>query len=189
MPKKVIDYSKSIIYTISNGYYIYVGSTTQFTKRKNHHKTCCNNPKDKEYNLKVYELIRANGGWEAFEMKPHKIFPCQSKLELEIEEENCRKIIQSTMNTNWCHRNPNESKKAYYEKNRDKLIEQRQNYINDNPEVKEERLMKSMEYYYENKEKIAKRNGEKVKCECGCEVRRDSLIRHRKSNAHKIIST
>jgi hypothetical protein len=49
MPKKVIDYNKAIIYTISNGYYIYVGSTTQFTKRKNHHKTCCNNPKYKDY--------------------------------------------------------------------------------------------------------------------------------------------
>jgi hypothetical protein len=42
----------------------YVGHTTDFTKRKNNHKKSCNNSKSKDYNLKVYDFIRKNGGWD-----------------------------------------------------------------------------------------------------------------------------
>ena len=45
MPRTAVDYSKTIIYKIVcndlNVKDIYVGSTTDFTKRKNKHKSCC----------------------------------------------------------------------------------------------------------------------------------------------------
>ena len=54
MPRLPIDYSRSVLYkitcrdkTIPD---VYVGSTTDFSKRKNRHKTNCNNPKNKMYN-------------------------------------------------------------------------------------------------------------------------------------------
>ena len=64
MPKKLIDYSKTIIYkivcndlTITE---VYVGHTTNFIKRKAPHKYNCNNPNSKSYNFKIYNIIRNN---------------------------------------------------------------------------------------------------------------------------------
>ena len=81
MPKNPVDYSKTIIYKlVHNEDYdnanIYIGSTTDFVKRKNSHKTSCNNEKHKEYNNKKYQYIRENGGWEEWNM-------------IEIEKHNC----------------------------------------------------------------------------------------------------
>ena len=71
MPKKAIDYSTCCIYKIEhidNDILVYVGHTTNFTNRKYQHKSNCINETSKEYNHKVYHLIRENGGWEAFNM-------------------------------------------------------------------------------------------------------------------------
>ena len=62
MPRTPIDYSKTLIYKlVKNDDYdnanVYVGSTTDFTRRKNEHKTSCNNEKHKEYNDKKYQYI------------------------------------------------------------------------------------------------------------------------------------
>jgi predicted GIY-YIG superfamily endonuclease len=50
MPRKAMDYSKTIIYKIQhedNEELVYVGHTTNFIKRKNGHKSRCNNEKGK----------------------------------------------------------------------------------------------------------------------------------------------
>ena len=55
MPKIPIDYSKTIIYKIicnDDPNFLYVGSTTNYVKRKQQHKSTCSNEKDKNYNLK-----------------------------------------------------------------------------------------------------------------------------------------
>jgi len=66
------DYSKTIIYKLINYDYpelVYVGSTTNFIKRKqNHKKNSCLNSNIKQTNLKLYQVIRNNGGWENWNM-------------------------------------------------------------------------------------------------------------------------
>ena len=65
------DYSKTIIYKLINYDYpelVYVGSTTNFTKRKQQHKSRCLNSNEKNYNLKVYVSIREYGVWENWNM-------------------------------------------------------------------------------------------------------------------------
>ena len=47
MPRTPIDYSKTLIYKLVHkedydNENIYIGSTTDFVKRKNSHKSCCN---------------------------------------------------------------------------------------------------------------------------------------------------
>ena len=42
----------------------YIGHTTNFNKRKYCHKHNCNNMNSKIYNLKIYQIIRDNGGWD-----------------------------------------------------------------------------------------------------------------------------
>jgi hypothetical protein len=68
MPKKDIDYSKMCIYKIvcndCNVKDLYIGSTTDITKRRSRHKFNCINPNSKVYSLKIYETIRNNGGWD-----------------------------------------------------------------------------------------------------------------------------
>ena len=83
------DYSKIVIYKIQHEddeSLVYVGSTTDFTKRKCSHKTTCNNPNNK-YHLKLYTMIRDNGGWNCFRMIQIKEFPCINKRQAEAEED------------------------------------------------------------------------------------------------------
>ena len=61
MPKVKVDYTNTIIYklccndpSISE---IYIGHTTNFTQRKNSHKSCCTN----NFDTKVYNFIKNNG--------------------------------------------------------------------------------------------------------------------------------
>jgi len=69
MPKIPVDYSKTIIYRIEHiddDSLVYVGHTTNWDNRKCKHKDTCNNVKSKYYHLKVYQMIRENGGWNSF---------------------------------------------------------------------------------------------------------------------------
>ena len=81
MPRTPVDYSKTLIYKlIKNDDYanvnVYVGSTTDFTRRKTEHKNTCNNENRKGYTDKKYQFIRENGGWSEWNM-------------VEIEKHNC----------------------------------------------------------------------------------------------------
>ena len=68
MPRNSIDYSKCVIYKIVCKDFsikdLYVGSTTDFVKRRSVHKKECNDDKIRKVDLKIYKIIRVNGGWE-----------------------------------------------------------------------------------------------------------------------------
>ena len=81
MPRTTTDYSKTIIYkiqSIDNPELLYIGSTTDFTKRKFGHKSECSNPK--KNHKKVYKMINQNGGWDMFNMVELYKFPCENKM-------------------------------------------------------------------------------------------------------------
>lgn len=68
--------------------YTYAGHTTSFRHRKTGHKTACNNPTDRAYNLPLYQFIRTNGGWSNWNMRVIKTQICKDKLEArQIETE------------------------------------------------------------------------------------------------------
>ena len=48
---------------------IYVGQTGQFNRKKHAHSYSCSNPSAKCYDLKLYAVIRANGGWNNWQME------------------------------------------------------------------------------------------------------------------------
>ena len=87
MPRLPIDYSNAVIYKIScrdkSITEIYIGSTTNFTKRKHEHKSICNNINTKDYNNQKYIFIRENGGWNNWEMIEIEKVQCHSKRDLE----------------------------------------------------------------------------------------------------------
>ena len=48
----------------NNNLECYVGSTNDFMARKRAHRSVCHNPIRPEYNYKLYQYIRANGGYD-----------------------------------------------------------------------------------------------------------------------------
>ena len=100
MPKDDIDYSNTIIYkifcndkTITD---VYIGHTTNFTKRKYSHKISCGNLDNK---LKIYNIIRQNGGWNNWNMVEISKYNCKDKTEARIKELYHYEELNSTLNS------------------------------------------------------------------------------------------
>ena len=106
-----------IIYKIQcltdiSGALLYVGSTRNFRQRKFNHKSHCRNENAKEYNFDVYKMIRANGGWDNWEMVPIEELNC-SKIQASIREQYYIEQYQNIVNERRSYRSE-EYKKAYY---------------------------------------------------------------------------
>jgi hypothetical protein len=101
MPLNVIDYSKTVMYKIQHNddeTLLYVGSTTNFNNRKSQHKHACVNETNKKYNLKVYRMIRDNGGWDCFSMTKIEDFPCENGRDAEAREDKLMRELKANMN-------------------------------------------------------------------------------------------
>ena len=87
MPKKPIDYSKTIFYKlVCSDLSIkdcYVGHTISFRKRKIVRKNSCKNPNVAEHNMPVYRFISENGGWDNWSMVEIDTLNCKDKLDAE----------------------------------------------------------------------------------------------------------
>jgi hypothetical protein len=195
MPRLPIDYSRTIIYKLVHkddldDVNVYVGHTTDFTKRKNRHKDSCNLPSNKEYNTKKYQFIRENGGWGEWVMLKIEDYPCKDVYEAIQRERYWMKELKAKLNT--CE--PGRTKKEYREDNIDKIREyDKMKYENNKEKIteyqkewyeknKDKIVEKGKQNYENNKQKILERLKEKIKCEkCGCEIMRGSLLRHKKS--------
>ena len=193
------DYKNGKIYKLwsPHGDEIYIGSTTQsLTRRKALHKqmkdNCCSKLLFEKYDDVRIELL--------------EYVPCDNKEELAkregeyIRNTNCinKRIEGRTMKEYYednkgkrkeqmkeYYEDNKEKFKEYYEDNKDKIKEQKKEYYEDNKEkIKEQQK----EYYENNKEKIKQQMKEyyekKVICECGCEVRRDYLTKHKRTTKH-----
>jgi predicted GIY-YIG superfamily endonuclease len=99
MPRVAKDYSKTIIYKIAckdpSITDCYIGCTTNFSKRKSHHKHNCNNNVRKNY---IYQFIRANGGWNNWDMVMVEEFNCDNELQASARERHWFDIIKPTLN-------------------------------------------------------------------------------------------
>jgi hypothetical protein len=146
MPRLPKDYKKSLIYKLccndTNIKEEYVGSTTDFTRRKYCHKIVCNNPNSKNYNLKVYQFIRQNNGWDNWSMILVENFPCENELQLKQRERHFIETLESKLNSSIPTRTKKEYNKEYYVENIDKLKEY-------NKEYRVENIDKLKEYHKE----------------------------------------
>jgi len=213
MPKVPMDYSKCSIYKIEHiddESLVYVGHTTCFNKRKTAHKSNCKNENYKYYNIKVYQMIRENGGWDMFKMIEVEKYPCADRREAERRENEAMKELKACMNmrnsfltqdekqeqakeynTNYYELHKEQVKE--YQKNNKHKIQERMKDYRDNNKLKIQEYKK--DYREANKPKIQEREkdyyeanklkiNEKVKCECGCEINKHNLKRHQKNNKH-----
>lgn len=163
MPKTAIDYSKTIIYKIvCNDLAItdlYVGSTTDFTRRKSEHRRACNNIGNKGYNLKIYKTIRDNGYWENWSIFQIEEYNCANGKEAKARERHWFEQLNANLNIRY----PARSQREYDFMHKDKKTA----------------------YIRENKDKIKERDSQPYTCECGSVVRIAEKARHFKSKKHQ----
>jgi hypothetical protein len=175
----MVNYQEGLIYKIAHRYspYVYIGSTTNFNRRKYQHKECCNNEKSPKYNIKLYQTIRECGGWDNFQMVLVAKCPCDDKKELHAKEFEYQQLFDANMNTI----NAVFDSKKYYQKHRVKLNERNKKNREINREKNNEYMKNYMKKYNQkNKKKLS----EKIECECGCVVSGWYLKDHIKSPKH-----
>jgi hypothetical protein len=138
--------------------YSYVGSTKNFIKRKSNHKKDYNDINRKASNRKIYEYIRANGGWDEFEIIPLEECECDSKIQARIREQFFINQIENKLNMKKAYRTiaeKNEYKKEYRIQNKEKNEEVKKIYrIEKKLIIAENKKL----YNAENKEKIKEQN-------------------------------
>lgn len=200
------DYSKTIIYSIicnTNDSLIYVGHTTDFTKRKTHHKS-----NSKNHTKLLYQTIRENGGWDNFTMKPIMEFPCENITQACIQEQKCMNELKTKLNMNKAHQTIEEKKeydkqhridnkehyqeykKAYREEHKEHIQADAARYYQEHKEerkayretIKEEQKVYKKEWYVENKEEINKKRSLPWTCECGVTCSYSNKARHLKTH-------
>lgn len=177
MPKKEIDYSKTVIYKIvCNDLSItdcYVGHTTDFINRKYSHKANALNTNNKDSNMRVYQNIRSNGGWTNWSMIEVEKYPCRDANEARARERHWYEQINPALNfvvpnrskAEWQNDNREEIAKKHHEyhiKHRDIIISRVKKYSEEHKEelieyrkkYREEHKQDANDYYTKNKEKI-----------------------------------
>jgi hypothetical protein len=193
MPRKDINYSNTVMYKIVsydlNILDCYVGSTTEFTKRKNCHKSICTNINSKMYNLKVYQFIRDNGDWQNWSMVLIEMYPCTNHLECLQRERFWCEHLNATLNSFVPSRSRKEYRldhkdqhKQYREDHKDHLREQKKQYSKDH---KEQKKQYDVLYREANIDHIKKHNNTVLICQCGCSYTRLHKARHEQTNKHK----
>jgi hypothetical protein len=175
MPRLPIDYSKGIIYKLCckdpEITDVYVGSTTQFDKRKCQHKTECHNEKRRHYHLNIYQFIRNHGGWNNWEMVEIEKYQATDKLDLLKRERHWLEQLEATLNKEVPSRTPAEYQKQYYQKHKQVILQNLRQYLK--------------QYRQTNKERIAEYKKEKMTCECGSRFRKDDKARHYRTKKHQ----
>lgn len=118
----MVNYNNSIIYKICckdiNIKDIYIGSTTNFNRRKQKHRNLVLNGfnRDGEYNTKVYNFIRDNGDWDNWQMIQIEQYKANNKRHLEQRERYWLEKLKATLNTNKPYIT-NDEKNNYYNNN------------------------------------------------------------------------
>jgi hypothetical protein len=179
MPRTNIDYSNTIIYKICskdlNITELYVGHTTDMRRRKNNHKSSCNKEETKGYNYNVYQFIRANGGWDNWDMIEIERFEAIDGYDAKKRERYWIEELKATLNMTI----PLRTQKQYTEDNKEIITGYRKEWRENNKEY-----LKEYDKNRKNKEERAEKNKEKTLCECGCILSRIHLARHKQSKKH-----
>lgn len=94
----------------------YVGSTSNFNKRKSNHKSACCNIDHRDHNLKIYKIIRNNLGWDNWAIIIIEEYPSDIAT---IRERYWVEHLNCTLNCNV----PSRSKKEYEELHKEDIQE------------------------------------------------------------------
>jgi hypothetical protein len=142
----------------SNLNYCYIGHTNNFSFRKRQHQLPCIDITHSKSHIKLYKVIRENGGWDEWEMIELEKFNGKTKLEARMREQELIKIHNANLNMLNAYITEDERKatknaitEKYREENKELLKEQTKKYKEEHKEVIAEQMKK---YRAEHKEEI-----------------------------------
>ena len=204
----MVNYGNSMIYKLAckdtNITDIYVGSTTNFYRRKSEHKNTCNNINLKSYNNYKYQFIRNNGDFENWDMILIKNVNVSSKRELEKIEREYIDELKPTLNSIKSYTSTEERKehkkeyrkdhyeknkehrkeyeKEYREKNKDKLKEYRDINIDRINQKQKQWRDNNKEYQKEYRDNNKEKINQKINCPiCNSLILKRNISRHQRS--------
>lgn len=100
MPKKNIDFSKTIFYKIfyndDTFTHTYIGYTTNFVQRKYAHKQNSTNVNSVHYNKPLYKFIRNKGGWEKWNIEQICVEKCKHMIDVKKRLSELKKMYEVT---------------------------------------------------------------------------------------------
>jgi len=95
---------------------IYIGSTLDLSKRKTYHKRACYDKRSIKYTYKLYQFIRAHGGFYKFKFSILETVKLQNKDQLRIlEQDHILRNENAVLNTNNAFTDVKEYKKKYFQ--------------------------------------------------------------------------
>lgn len=176
------------------GLFNYVGSTKNLSNRKSQHKHDCNNESS---DIKLYQMIRRNGGWNSFEVIELEHHHFNDKQAHEYEQQLIEQI-QPTMNSYKAYTglSRTEYEKQYYKQWRIDNAEKYKQYckqwrIDNVEQIKQN----NKQYRIDNAEQIkqyqkqyqidnAEHLKQKYTCECGGSYTTHHKTTHQKTKLH-----
>lgn len=182
MPRLSTNYDNTCIYKIVckdlNITDCYVGQTTNFRKRKWHHKSSVN-----KLDFKIYKFIRENGGWDNWDMIEIEKYPCNDGNEARTRERYWYEELKATLNTETPNQSQKEYKKIY--RQTEQFKSSAINYIKTHPPPIEKKREWNRNSYHKNKDIILEKNKVKEVCVCGCIISHNNMYRHFRTDKHK----
>lgn len=165
---KILPKNKDLLFS-------YIGHTTNFTQRSsNHKKNTINTNDNKHYNLKIYQTIRNNGGWDFWEIIEIEKYVCNTRDQARMREQELMNEHGSNLNTCKAYITEEERKKRkqeitnkYRVENKELLKEQTKKYKEEHKDVIKEQMHQYRQQrkaeLYEKKKEYIKANAEKFK--------------------------
>ena len=177
-------YNRTIFYKIvckdENIKDLYVGHTTDYRARIHKHKYNCCNPAMYGYNLKVYQFIRQNGGWDNFQTRIIEEQSLNNRKEAELHEGYLINILDATLNTQKPGITKNQYCKQWYEQNKNDVLKRQKDYYETNKE-------KRQQYIMNNKDKIKQQLSQAYECPlCKSCIQWNAKSRHCKTKKHQL---
>ena len=148
---------------------IYIGSTQCVRRRKNGHKRSCNITTNKKHNYRVYQHIRAHGGWDAWFMNVVEQVEYTHRWELETREAHHIKTLKASLNCII----PGRTQAEWYQDHREAILQRVKQYSESNREA-----------IAEKNKRYRERKNQKIECCCGLTSVRNHLKRHQKTKKH-----
>jgi len=140
---------------------LYIGSTWDLDERMIAHKTVCNNPNAYGHNCQVYQAIRANGGWDNWEVMEIDFKKDLTRKERKEHEQYLIDLYEPNLNMISAHTNLNGKEyqkkyaKGWFQRNKERIKVKNQNITEENKEkITEYQKEYQKNYREENKERI-----------------------------------
>ncbi len=98
MTEKYKDFVIYKIFNLLTPEIFYIGSTVNFSRRKSQHKKGTTNKTSKAYHYPLYQFIRVVGGFDYFTMEIYERYPCNSREEGRIREQEIIDLLKPELN-------------------------------------------------------------------------------------------